>query len=398
MRRLLLLTSAVVFFDTLFFAALTPLLPHYVHELHMGKTGAGVLAAAYPAGAFVGAAPSAVIAARAGLKRSVVIGLVLVAACTAAFGLSDRAWELDAARFVQGLASAFTWTGALGWLVSAAPPGRRGQLIGQAFAAAVAGGLFGPVVGGIASVAGISATFVAVALLSLGLVAWTARTESAPPVRPQPVRVLLDALRDPRIAGGFWLVVLPALLFGTLSVLAPLRLSALGFGAVAIGGVFLCSAFVEAVNNLLLGRVSDRHGTLAPLAAGALGSSLVALALPWPGHRFVLAALVVCGGLAFGAFFTPAMALLTELGDRRGLGHSYSSALINLAWAPGQTLGAAGGGAVAQATSDATAYLVLAAVCALTLAALWRSRGSTAWTTRSVPASSAPSSHTTGAA
>ena len=49
MRRLLLLTSAVVFVDTLFFAALTPLLPHYAHALHLGKAGAGVLAAAYPA-------------------------------------------------------------------------------------------------------------------------------------------------------------------------------------------------------------------------------------------------------------------------------------------------------------------------------------------------------------
>ena len=54
MRRLLLLTSAIVFFDTLFFAALTPLLPHYADALGLDKTGAGVLAAAYPAGAFLG--------------------------------------------------------------------------------------------------------------------------------------------------------------------------------------------------------------------------------------------------------------------------------------------------------------------------------------------------------
>ena len=41
MRRLLLLTSAVVFVDTLFFAALTPLLPHYADTLGLGKNGAG---------------------------------------------------------------------------------------------------------------------------------------------------------------------------------------------------------------------------------------------------------------------------------------------------------------------------------------------------------------------
>ena len=124
-RRLLFLTSAVVFFDTLFFAALTPLLPHYAHSLHLSATGAGVLAAAYPAGALVGAIPSGIVAARAGVKPTVIVGLSAVALCTVLFGFAGAAWQLDTARFVQGLASAFTWTGALAWLVSACP-GRAG--------------------------------------------------------------------------------------------------------------------------------------------------------------------------------------------------------------------------------------------------------------------------------
>ena len=398
MRRLLLLTGSVVFMDTLFFAALTPLLPHYVHTLHIGKAGAGTLAAAYPAGAFIGAVPSAMIAARAGLKRSVVIGLTLVAVCTAAFGLAGQAWELDLARFLQGIASAFSWTGALGWLVSEAPPERRGSLIGQAFAAAIAGALFGPVVGGIAAVAGIGATFVTIAVLSLGLVAYTAATPPGPPPRQQPVSALLRALTVRTVLGGVWLVALPALLFGVLDVLAPLRLSALGFGAVAIGGVFLCSSAVDAANNLVVGRMTDRRGVLAPLAAGAAASAVMAAALPWPGHRFVVAVLVVGAALAFGTFFTPAMALLTQLGDRRGLEHGYSAALINLAWAPGQAIGSAGGGALAHAAGDAAAYLVVCAVSALTLLGLWRSRTSTVWTTPSAAVSSVPSSHITGTA
>ena len=40
MRRLLLLTGTIVLVDTLFFAALTPLLPHYAHRLGLGKGGA----------------------------------------------------------------------------------------------------------------------------------------------------------------------------------------------------------------------------------------------------------------------------------------------------------------------------------------------------------------------
>src|SRR5229473_1471184 len=148
MRRLLYLTGAIILVDTLFFAALTPLLPHYAHSLGLGKAGAGVLAAAYPAGALFGSIPSGVAAARLGVKPTVLVGMTVVAGTTAVFGLADVAWELDLARFCQGVASSFSWTGALAWLVAAAPAGRRGRLIGQAFAFAVVGALLGPVLGG----------------------------------------------------------------------------------------------------------------------------------------------------------------------------------------------------------------------------------------------------------
>jgi MFS family permease len=67
-RRVLLLTGAIVLVDTLFFAALTPLLPHYADRLHLGKGGAGLLAAAYPLGALFGSIPSGIVAARPGVK------------------------------------------------------------------------------------------------------------------------------------------------------------------------------------------------------------------------------------------------------------------------------------------------------------------------------------------
>ncbi len=385
-----------MFVDTLFFAALTPLLPHYAHALGLGKTGAGVLSAAYPAGAFLGAIPSGLVAGRLGVKSTTIVGLTLVAVCTILFGLAGEAWQLDLARFAQGLASAFSWTGAIGWLVAAAPAGRRGRLIGNAFAAAVVGALFGPVIGGIASFAGIGWTFGAVGVASFGLVAWAALTPGEARHEPQSPVHLVRALGDRRILVAGWFVVLPALLFGVVGVLAPLRLAQLGFGAVAIGAVFLCSAAFEAVNNVLLGRTSDRHGPLPPIFAGLVASIVVAALLPWPGNRFLLAVLVVAAGLSFGTFFTPGMTLLSNLAEARGLRFGYSSALVNLAWAPGQTLGAAGGGALAHATRDAVPYLVLSGVCALTLVALWRLHASIGLTTPSVPESSTLSSPITG--
>lgn len=392
MRALLLIAGAVVLVDTVFFTALTPLLPHFAESLALDKTGAGVLAAAYPAGAFLGAIPSGVVAGRLGVKPTVVIGLSLVGACTILFGIAEQAWQLDVARFAQGLASAFSWTGAIGWVVAAAPPERRGTLIGRVFAAAVAGALFGPVLGGIASVAGVGWTFGLVGVASLALVGWALTVPAPAWEEAQGPSHLLRALGDRRILAAGWFVFLPALLFGALGVLAPLRLAALGLGAVAIGAIFLCAAALESVNNVLLGRASDRHGPMALIVVALAASIVVASLLPWPANRFVLGVLVVLAGLAFGTFYTPGMTLLSHMADLRGLRYGYAASLINIAWAPGQTLGALGAGGLAHLTSDAVAYLGLAALCALTLLVSWRARTSTGWTMRSAPGSSTSSS------
>ena len=370
MRRLLLLTSAIVFVDTLFFTALTPLLPHYAHAVGLGKTGAGVLAAAYPAGTLLGSLPSGIVAARAGVKPTVVVGLTCVAVCIVGFGVATNAWELDVARFVQGIASAFSWTGALAWLVAGTPAERRGATIGGALASATAGALLGPVLGATASVAGIAPTFVTIGSASLVLALWAVTTTAERPDDPQAFGALIRAFGDGRVLLGGWFVVLPGLLFGVLSVLGPLRLAQLGYGAVAIGAAFLAAAAAETVINLFIGRAADRHGPIGPLVVGLAGSFFVAALLPWPSSAIVLALLVVAAGLTFGTFFTPGMTLISHAGEARGLDYGYTFALVNLAWAPGQAIGSAGGGALAHATGNAVPYIVLAAACAITLAGL----------------------------
>ena len=376
MRRILLLAGAIVLVDTLFFAALTPLLPHYAHRLGLGKAGAGLLAAAYPLGALAGSIPSGIVAARLGVKPTVLIGLTVVALTTALFGIAGSAWQLDVARFCQGVASAFSWTGALAWLVAASPAGRRGALIGQAFAAAVFGALLGPVLGGIASLAGTGWTFGAVAAGSLALAAWAAATPASRPSEPQPLRALVDAIADRRVLLSIWFVVLAAMLFGTLSVLGPLRLASLGFGALGIGAVWLLTGALETVNNIGVGRAADRYGPLAPIRIALVGTVLATLLLPWPDNRFLLAVVIGFAGIVFGTFYTPGMTLLTHAAEARGLDYGYAVALVNLAWAPGQSGGSAIGGALAQATSDTVPYFALSAIALLTLAGLWRSRSS----------------------
>jgi predicted MFS family arabinose efflux permease len=297
---------------------------------------------------------------------------------TTAFAFADNIVLLDLARFAQGFASSLTWTASLAWLVSQAPPRQRGLLIGTAMSAAIVGALFGPVLGGIASVVGIEVAFAAVAVLGLVLAVWAALMPTVRPEKPQPLSMLWAAAKDRAVLGSVWFVTLPALLFSTMNVLVSLRLDVLGMSAVGISAVFLISAAVEAVLNPAAGRISDQRGRLLPIRAGLAGSAVATALLPWPDSRWVLAVLVVFASMAFGVFWTPAMSHLADLAERRSLDYAYGFALVNIAWAPGQALGAALGGGLARATSDAVPYLLLSGLCVLSLAAVspWRSRSS----------------------
>ncbi len=372
MRRILVLAGSIVFLDTLFFAALTPLLPHYADRFELSKAGAGLLAAAYPLGVLIGGIPTGFAAARIGVKPTAVAALCIIAGTSIVFGFGNSIVLLDAARFAQGVGSAGAWTAALTWLVSVAPSGRRGELIGSVLGVAIGGALFGPVAGAVASVAGTGPVFAGVGGLCLVVAAVALRT-SAPAVRErQPVRRLFTALADRRILAGLWLVALPALLFGTQSVLVPLRLSSLAFGAVAIGVVYLVATGLEAVASPIIGRVSDRRGRRLPILVGLGASAAAAAALPWPGNGAALAAVAIFAAVAFGLFWAPAMSLLTDTAERIGLEIAWAFALINLAWAPGQAAGALGGGGLARVTSDAVPYLILSGLCLLTLVAVKR--------------------------
>ena len=90
MRRLFWLVAAVVLVDMTFFAAVAPLLPHYAGELQLSKTGAGILTAAYPAGTFAGAIPSGWLAARWGVKPTLLLGLGMLALSSLAFAFAGH--------------------------------------------------------------------------------------------------------------------------------------------------------------------------------------------------------------------------------------------------------------------------------------------------------------------
>jgi hypothetical protein len=64
------------------------------------------------------------------------------------------------------------------------------------------------------------------------------------------------------------------------------------------------------------------------------------------------------------------MAMLSDGWEAAGVEHGLGFALMNFAWAPGNVVGTAVGGAVADVGGDVAAYALLAGLCTATLVLL----------------------------
>jgi MFS family permease len=373
--RLLVFVCAIVLVDTIFYAAITPLLPHYARAAGLSKAAAGVLVACYPAGTLVGSLPGGLLVARFGARRVVLLGLAGMSVATLAFGWSSAVAVLDLARLAQGLAGACTWAAGLAWLADVAPEARRGELLGTALASAIVGALLGPLIGAMASVAGTGPAFSAATVLGVALMAMSYfLPRPAVAAQPQGLRALLPALRHRRLLTGMWLNALAGIAFGVIDVLAPLRFARLGAPAVVIGATFLVAAGGEAALSPVAGRMTDRFGAARPVTA-CLAVGVAFGVLAWlPTATWELIVVLVAGDPFFGALFTPASALTSEGADRAGLHQGLGFGLANLAWAGGQAVAAPAAGILAEATSDAVPYLLLSLACLVTLVAVRFSR------------------------
>ena len=365
MCRLLALASIVVFLDVAFFTAITPLLPDYVDDLGLSKAGAGVLSAAFAAGTLIASLPAGLMATRVGPRPTLLGGLVLLGMSCVAFGFGETAVVLDLARFVQGIASALAWSGALTWVILASPQSRRGAVIGNVIGVAVAGALAGPALGAVAASAGTEAVFSGVAVVT-AILALAAVRMPAPGRDEREVGEFRATLVDPAVLRTTWFVAAAAIVLGVTAVLVPLRIDELGGSAALVAAGFIAGAALEAGLAPLVGRYSDRAGSVRPYVVGLVVAAVGIALLPLADALGLVVADLIAISIGSGICFTPAMTMLSDSATATGLPQGLAAGLINAAWAAGQVSGGAVGGAAAGLAGDALPCLAAAGIAAAT--------------------------------
>jgi MFS family permease len=373
MRRLLVLASAMVFLDLTFFTAIAPLLPTYVHDLHLSTAQAGILSAAYAAGTLAASLPAGFVASRFGPRRTVIIGLCALGFVSLLFGFLKSAWPLDAARFVQGIAGALIWSGALTWLINSYPEEKRGSVIGTALGTAVAGSLLGPVLGALAASIGTEVVFGSVLVVALGLAFMASRTPDTVVRESQPLREVLHCMVNRELIEAAIFVSSPSLMFGAIDVLLPLRINALGGGHTLIAVGFIGGAAIESVLSPIAGRLADKVGRRAPYVLGMSICAVSMLVFAAAGSLPIVIVALLLTSLGAGFCFAPAMTLISDSAEVSGLHQGYAVGVTNMAWAAAQVVGGVAGAGVAGVTGDAAPSIAIAVILTLTIFYAFRS-------------------------
>jgi DHA1 family solute carrier family 18 vesicular amine transporter 1/2 len=366
----LLVVTWAIFVDMLVYGLAVPIVPGYAAAMGVSESAIGVLLGSYAFALLVATPFCGPLSDRAGRRGPMVGGLVGLAAATLLFAFATDYVGLLAARLVQGLAAAATWTAGLALLADLFPPQARGKAMGIALSGMTAGTLLGPPVGGLLyEWGGYRLPFLIAAglavldgLARLLLLADPPRGHGEPASLPALLRdrSVLVAAGTVIVGAGVWALLEPTL---------PLYLErAFGLSAGAVGLLFGAATLVYGIASPVVGALSDRWARRPTMAVGVLG---LALSLPLVGlpHGVLLAAgALVLLSVAYGFAVTPALPELAEAVDRRGRGgYAAAYAIFNAAYAGGMMTGPLVGGLLADALGFSMALVItgLAVLCYL---------------------------------
>jgi MFS family permease len=261
----------------------------------------------------------------------------------------------------------------MAWLSEASEANVRGRVLGAAMSFATVGTLVGPVIGGVLGGAyGLRTPFILLGIVTVALTLVVARAPAAP-AGPAPVGVgeLVRAVGGSRtMVAALSVMLLVAVVSGTIDTLVPLRLGGDGWSAIGITAVLTTAGVLASASNYGVGRIFDRLGGVPIAVASIVGMAVVVAGLAAAPSALLLAVLFVVATIPISGQYAVGFPLCAEGADDAGLAHANVFGLLNLTWGAGFLIGPAAGAALAQATSDRFTYGVLVVLSLAVAAAL----------------------------
>ncbi|MBB3172863.1 MFS family permease [Endobacter medicaginis] len=265
---------------------LIPFLPFYVEELGVHGHAAivewsGLIFAASFLASGLAAPLWGRFADRYGRRLILIRAALGMAVCIALAGCVQTIWQLLGVRLLTGLLGGYG-SGATILVATATPKERSGWALGMLSSGIMAGGLVGPLVGGVLPEAiGIRATFLAVGgVIFIAFVATVLWVEEP---RRDATRTTVSRpwaqVPDRRLVGGLLttgaLVTLATFSIEPIVTVYIARLAGPGAHVTLLAGLAMsATAFGAAVAAPRVGRLTDRHGARPVLIASLLATSL----------------------------------------------------------------------------------------------------------------------------
>lgn len=364
-RSLAGLAITAAFIESAAFGLLSPLLPDLIDAGLLPGSEPELLVAAYPVGMGLASIPAGILSARVGSRVVARVGLCLLAAAFAGFGLANSGSVLIMSRLLQGMGSGAAWVGAVGWFAASTHRSRRGAALAVVFAASFAGTLVGPVLGAVSAAVGKTVIFLPLVVVAAGLNGLVPPLDGSGRAEQQ-LRAFVRAHRSGGVAGGHGLVAVMGLVSGAAGIAAPLLLAERGSGAGLIAATFIVASVVQTFAARTIGRAGDRFGSLVPaLAIAAVGAlALAAATVSAPLLVAVVGlSLGICAGLSL---WTPGGLLLSLAFERAAVAQGLAIAAMNTTFGIGAAAGASVLPALAPGGSPATVVALTAGVLATT--------------------------------
>lgn len=330
--RFVLFILGVVAFVTSFGAHVVAVnLPVYVKQVGFGVAMIGVLIAVYDFAEIIAKPLFGHIADRAGLKRTMLLGIAVFALGSLAYFVVPPTW-LIVIRLLQGIgAAALSIVSAA--LVASYFPTMRGQAFGVYNAIKGAGYVLSPVVGGAIVVAS-SFRMIFLACFAIGVLAFLLSLTLPNPGTSAALedddddlstRQLLSVFRDRTLLPWYTIIVVNMFLVGILFGFLPVYVNSLGYDQLRTGLLIAAAALAYVLVQPLAGRLADRLGGVRVIRVGMILSALAILAAPFTTGA-LLVGVAIIGGIGVGTVWTNSDAMVSQLAAQGRIAASLGAA------------------------------------------------------------------------